>query len=928
MVDQLNRPKSVLSPVQPPAMPPEPQPLPELRSRPFQSFRNAQNWLSRLGIGSKATLLAIALSTLPTLVIGGIAYTFANRTITEQVIQTEEVLALTMEERVADFMKERYGDVQVLSRLPVLTNATVRENLSPEEKQQVLDNFLQAYGVYKSIEIFDLKGNITAQTGQEIIPNQKEEDYFKDALEKNELIISRPALVNNKFFIYLTAPVRDGRSTQKIAIVRAVLPIDSMLDALSAYRNSNTSFHLIDAANQVFLSSQASDLGQQITSLYPDVTRLQRNREVVSTEVMSDRQNRQSMLVSYAPWKNREGLPELNWDLFVELPTQVAFAPQQNLLWTFLVGTGVATLFTGLLAAWIANRATRPILAATTAVKSLGEGKLDTRLQVKGQDEIATLGSNINLMADELQGLVQQQTRAAEQSQLLSRLVVNIRRSLNEKDVLDTAASELRYALKSDRVVFYRFHDDWNGTITVESVDSNWDKIIGKTIHDPFREGLIDRYRNGRVRAMADARSEELTPCHLELLEGMQIRASVVAPIIQGEALIGLLSVHQCSGPRQWLAEEIDLVTKLAIQIGFALDEATLLKQTDEARQIAEKLSEERQQQKETLQMQLISLLSDVEGAAMGNLTVRADVSVGEIGTVADFFNSIIESLRSIVTQVKTSATQVNSALGTNETAIRQLTEESLQQAAETTRTLDSLSEMTRSMQTVANNAQQAAAITRAAAENAQQGGVIIDQTVEDILNLRHTIGDTAKKVKRLGESSQEISKVVSLINQIAMQTNLLAINAGIEAARAGEEGQGFAVVAEEVADLATRSAAATREIEEIVSTIQQETAEVIEAMEQGTTQVVQSTRRVSDAKQQLGQVVGVSHQVDELVQAISNTTISQVQTSSSISKLMQEIAALSQRTANSSNQVADTIRQTVAIAQELQSSVGTFTVD
>ena len=140
------------------------------------------------------------------------------------------------------------------------------------------------------------------------------------------------------------------------------------------------------------------------------------------------------------------------------------------------------------------------------------------------------------------------------------------------------------------------------------------------------------------------------------------------------------------------------------------------------------------------------------------------------------------------------------------------------------------------------------------ASTNATEGGKAMDRTVESIVQLRETVGETAKKVKRLGESSQQISKVISLINQIALQTNLLAINASIEAARAGEEGRGFAVVAEEVGQLAAQSAAATKEIEQIVENIQLETSQVVEAMELGTTQVVEGTHLVEEAKQSLEQ--------------------------------------------------------------------------
>jgi len=168
---------------------------------------------------------------------------------------------------------------------------------------------------------------------------------------------------------------------------------------------------------------------------------------------------------------------------------------------------------------------------------------------------------------------------------------------------------------------------------------------------------------------------------------------------------------------------------------------------------------------------------------------------------------------------------------------------------------------------------------------------------------------------------------VVSLINQIAIQTNLLAINAGIEAARAGEEGQGFAVVAEEVGELAIRSAAATQEIEEIVGNIQRETSEVVQAMEIGTTQVVEGTRIVEEAKESLSQILDVSRQIDFLVQSISTATASQVETSQSVSQLMKDIAAVSQRTSDSSVQISQSLQQTVEISQQLQETVGTFKV-
>ena len=515
--------------------------------------------------------------------------------------------------------------------------------------------------------------------------------------------------------------------------------------------------------------------------------------------------------------------------------------------------------------------------------------------------------------------LLQQQELTAARERQLNEIVSQMRESLEEKRIYSTAVTQTRRALQVDRVVVYQFDANWKGTFVAESVEQGWPAALGSDLYDPcFKEKYIEQYRQGRVQAVANLDEAGLTECHLRQLGQYNVKANLVAPILINDELVGLLIAHQCSGPRNWETLEVNFFRQVATQLGFALEQARLYAQT-------EALSEERRQKQEALQLQLLELLSEVEGASRGDLTVRADVTAGEIGTVADFFNSIVESLRQIVTKVKTSAEQVNASLGQNEGAIQALANEALRQADEVTQTLASVETMTASIQQVARSAQQAAVVANSASATAQTGGQAMDLTVQNILSLREIIGETSKKVKRLGESSQQISKAVSLINQIAMQTNLLAINAGIEAARAGEEGQGFAVVAEEVGELAARSAEATKEIERIVETIQRETAEVVNAMDQSTTEVVAGTRLVEDAKQSLGRILDVSQQIDQLVRSISEATVSQVAISETVTQLMQGIAQESTRTSQSSLEISTSLRETVDVARSLQATVGTF---
>jgi methyl-accepting chemotaxis protein PixJ len=338
--------------------------------------------------------------------------------------------------------------------------------------------------------------------------------------------------------------------------------------------------------------------------------------------------------------------------------------------------------------------------------------------------------------------------------------------------------------------------------------------------------------------------------------------------------------------------------------------------------------AKEDRQQKEALQRELVGLLSDVEGASSGDLTVRAQITDGEIGIVADFFNAIVENLRDIVTQVKQASGQVNSSVSENGESIRQLSEDAFEQAGKIEITLESIETMTTALQSVAQQASEAAKASETAEITAKAGGQAMENTVRSISQVRETVAETAKKVKRLGESSQQISKVVELINQIALKTNLLAVNAGIEAARAGEEGRGFAVVAEEVGALAAQSAMATKDIEQIIAAIQTETSDVVEAMETSTTQVVEGTRSVEEAKNSLVQILAVSRQVNQAFQLISTETTAQASTSEGVKQLMTQVAQVSTATSTASRNVSDSLQTTVEITEKLQRSVDAFKVD
>jgi methyl-accepting chemotaxis protein len=338
--------------------------------------------------------------------------------------------------------------------------------------------------------------------------------------------------------------------------------------------------------------------------------------------------------------------------------------------------------------------------------------------------------------------------------------------------------------------------------------------------------------------------------------------------------------------------------------------------------------AERQRRAKERLQQGAIDLLLDIEGANQGDLTVRAKVKEGEMGSIADAFNTVISSLRQIVIQVQNAADLVHESAFESEASVQQLSDKAKTQAKVMARVLGSVEEMARSTQSVASSSQEAATIARQALVAAQDGDKTMDQTVVSIETIRASVADTTKKAKRLAESSQEISKIVSIISGISEKTNLLAFNASIEAARAGENGQGFRVVADEVRRLAERVTDSTKEIEQLVSTIQQETSDVLQTMEGSTTQVAHGTQLVAKTKQTLQGLAHLSQEIDQFLQSISASTVFQTRTSKKVNKTMQVIAATQETTASESETVLSTMHEQVKVAEELQNSVSRFRVE
>jgi methyl-accepting chemotaxis protein PixJ len=882
----------------------------------------------KLNLRAKATLLAIAIGTLPIIATGTLAYVSTNQQVKGDAIAKQELRVSEAAELASRFMFERYGDIQILAKLPIFTNAKIASILSPNQKEAVLQEYVKTYAVYDSIAAFDLDGNVLVQSSGSSLSNHKNRKYFQLVLKTQKPFISQPeySKSSSEFVVHFAAPVFDTQTRKMIAIVRSRMPVKYVAELFEGGKNKqmSTSFlqqvFLADGSGQYFIAQEEKEVGTKVEEDFSIFPRLNKDNKLASTVYLNSKDNLEK-LVSYSPSSQLEGLPDLNWSILVASETKESFAALNNLRLVLMVGTAVAAILVGAIAAYLANRATRPILNSAEVVRKIGRGELDSRVSVSGKDELADLGTNINQMAEQLQTFFNQQQQEVRDRELFTEISL-AREPKALEAPLNKLLDEIRVTMNLDRAVIYRFYPDWSGHVVGESVLPGWPIALENKIEDAcIPQAILDAYLKGRVVPTRDVFNAGFHPDHLELMTRLQIKANLVVPINQGEELFGLLVAHHCAKTHDWQQSEIEYFQKAASKMRAPLGGLAIFERKEyEAKQ--------ERNRSQALQKELMTLLNEMGGASDGDLTVRAAVSAGEIGIVADFFNSIVESLQGIVSQVKDASAQVNTSVGSNEAVMGQLADEAQTQSLQITDTLKSVEQMALSIQQVAKNAQQAAEVSQMASLSAVMGGKTMDRTVESIVELRETVTETAQQVKRLGESSKKISKAVTLINQISLQTNVLAVNASIEAARAGEEGQGFAVVAEEVAALAAQSAAATKEIEQIVRTIQSETSSVVRAMERGTTQVDKGTRQVEEAKESLQQIVQVSQQIDALLQSISSATVSQTETSEVVKLLMAQINQSSERTSDTSRQVSSALQETVAIAQQLQASVGTFKVE
>jgi len=362
----------------------------------------------------------------------------------------------------------------------------------------------------------------------------------------------------------------------------------------------------------------------------------------------------------------------------------------------------------------------------------------------------------------------------------------------------------------------------------------------------------------------------------------------------------------------------LSLVFALLVGFVYLRDSKQSLNTSEQQRALEEETNTANQEA-------ILRLLDEMGDLADGDLTVTATVTEDITGAIADSINYAIDALRSLVSAINETTVQVSSAAQQTQATAMHLAEASDHQAQQITGASTAINEMAVSIEGVSTHASELADEARKSVTMANTGSDAVQKTINGMDSIRETIQETSKRIKRLGESSQEIGDIVELINDIAEQTNILALNAAIQAAMAGDAGRGFAVVADEVQRLAERSADATKQIEALVKGIQSDTKEAVASMEQSTAGVVQGAQLAQDAGQALEQIETVSEHLADLIRNISESASQQANAASNISDTMNVIQEITTQTSAGTNETAASIGNLAELANELRRSVAGF---
>lgn len=384
---------------------------------------------NKRSLRNKAIIFAIALGTLPVIGCGTLAYNLNNKNIVRSTIQYQESRAASLSDKINRFLFERYGDIQIIANLPILNNSNEATRITFQEKQALLNKYVQIYGVYDSIAAFDINGNLIVQSSGKPLLNHKGREYFQQFIQTSQPVITNPEISKStgEFVVYFAAPIKDVNTGKLIGVVRSRMPVKYVEAVAADFGTDGAEWHLVNkSSGKFFAAAEKEQVGRDAASDFSVFAQMQAANKL-DTTVAVDRIDKAEQIITYAPFEKLEGLPQLNWSVILAQNTEEAFATQRQMLWTLMLGTGVTALIGSGIAVLLASRATKVIQEIANAIAS---SSTEIATTVEQQERtVSQQASSVNqttVTMDELGASSRQSAEQAESSASGARMALSL----------------------------------------------------------------------------------------------------------------------------------------------------------------------------------------------------------------------------------------------------------------------------------------------------------------------------------------------------------------------------------------------------------------------------------------------------------------------------------------------------------------------
>ncbi|AMX20677.1 Methyl-accepting chemotaxis protein PctA [Acinetobacter pittii] len=528
-------------------------------------------------------------------------------------------------------------------------------------------------------------------------------------------------------------------------------------------------------------------------------------------------------------------------------------------------------------------------------------------MNISISDSIPEIQAEYNLMVDQMarQGLPSSQVIIAKNQVFIAERIL---RSINSVFVSTENSENSAHDFSIDIETF--------GVYLEAQLNGNAELGVAKVDSPEIRESL-EGIKSEYDKVLKSAATSVLKNTN----QIVNVRQSSSEIFSQSDAMLTALGDLSEQTQYGWKAFALVALLTLSLLglIGSVLKLLSLRSKADKQRVAT------LQEEYDRNQNAILRLLDEIADLADGDLRSYATVSEDFTGAIADSINFAIDQLRDLVSRIHETSQEVARYTHNTQNITNQLAEASEHQAQEIAGASTAMNEMALSIDQVSSNASESASVAQRSVYIASNGAQVVNRSIEGMDTIREQIQETSKRIKRLGESSQEIGNIVSLINDIADQTNILALNAAIQASMAGEAGRGFAVVADEVQRLAERSASATKQIETLVKTIQTDTNEAVISMEQTTTEVVRGANLAKDAGIALDEIQKVSGDLANLIASISDAAKLQSASASHIAATMTVVQEITSQTTTATFDTARSVSELANMSESLRESVTDF---